>query len=379
MTTTVRDAVEQLNDLWGQSPNAAAQRKIYRAIEGAYRELADASQWSYLQTQARISTVAPYQTGTVAYTNSSRTLTLTGGAFPSWAAFGLVRISNVIYRVVSMTDTTHLVLSTDLNPGADIASGTSYSLFRESYPLPSDFRAIGEIQRPQFLPDLVYLTAQRWQKQRQVLSQVGRPSAYSVFGDPWNPGGMALFFSPAPDIADTYDFVYLRRPRALAVREEFVGTISISASGTTVTGVGTGFTSAMVGSIFRASANSTTIPSGFAGDNPAAIESRITAVASATSLTIEDAATADLSAVKFMISDPLDFTDGPMLNAFYRCCEMHLAMNGPQSAELAGRTMQAYQRALLLAKEADARSIAPRSAGCSDPMWPTYRVGSDQS
>lgn len=379
MVTTVRDAVDQLNDSWGQSPSGGAQRKIYRAIEAAYRELADASQWSYLQTQSRITTVAPYSTGTVEYTHSSRTLTLTGGTFPSWAAFGVVRISNVLYRVASMTDGNNLVLSTDSNPGANVASGTAYSIFREAFPLPADFRALGELQRPNFLPELCYLSASRWQKERQAYVQVGTPTSYSVFGDPWNPGGLALFFAPAPDVADTYDFLYLRRPRALVVRDEYAGTASVSASGTTVTGVGTAFTAAMVGSIFRFSANSTSTPSGFGGDNPAALESRITAVASATSLTIEDAAPAAYSSVKFMISDPLDLTDGSMLNAFYRCAEMHLALNGPQTAEQRNLTTQAYARSLILAKEADSRSIAPRSAGSGGTVYPNYRVGADQS
>ena len=173
MTTTIQDIVENLNDSLGNTVAQGAQRKIYRSIESAYREFADSATWAYLQMHARITTVAPYLTGTIAYTHSTRTVALTGGSFPSWAAYAILKIGDLLYRVESMTNSTTLILDANLNPGANVASGTSYTLFRDAYSLPADFRAIGELQRPTFLPDLTYVPAARWQKERQAY-QIGR-------------------------------------------------------------------------------------------------------------------------------------------------------------------------------------------------------------
>ena len=378
MTTTIQDVVENLNDSLGNTVAQGAQRKIYRAIESAYREFADATTWAYLQMHGRITTVAPYSTGTIAYTHSTRTVTLSGGTFPTWAAYAILNIGDVLYRVDSYTDSTHLVLDSNLNPGANVASGTSYTLFRDAYSLPADFRALGELQRPNFLPDLCYVPAARWQKERQVFLQTGTPTAYTVMGDPWNPGRLALFFAPAPDIADTYDFVYHRRPRSLSIRDESDGTVAVSNGGSTITGTGTGFTSAMIGSIFRMSGNSTSLPGGFSSDNPNVLEGRITAVASTTSMTIAATASASYSSVKFRISDPIDISDGAMLNAFLRCCEKHLAILGPKSLEERNYTEGAYMKALHLARDADARYVGPRFAG-QKILWPQFQVGEDQS
>jgi hypothetical protein len=112
--------------------------------------------------------------------------------------------------------------------------------------------------------------------------------------------------------------VYEAKPNPRAAPVEYsTGTISVSA--TAVTGVGTAFTSAMIGRYLRVGTTSA-LPTGIIGDNPVYTEYKITAVGSATTLTLESAADT-ATTVKYLIDDAVDIEQGSMLELFDRLCD----------------------------------------------------------
>ncbi len=147
-------------------------------------------------------------------------------------------------------------------------------------------------------------------------------------------------------------------------------------SGTAVTGAGTAFTSAMIGSVLRVSSNTTDLPDDLAGNNPFAYEARITAVASATACTV-DASLGTGTGLKFIISDPVDIEQGAMLTAVLRCCERELAQERTMDVEARAMATSRFKEALLAAKEADYRSTAPKGAGDLGPIGGGVLYGSD--
>lgn len=352
---TYGDIFQHLCDFIGQNPSSAATRDIRTAIYHAYNEITTAHQWSYLTRLGRILTSAPYSTGTIAYNDSTRTVTLTSGTFPTWAAKSWIRIANVLYRVDSNPTSTTLILDATLKPGANIAAGTAYVLVRSGYELPTDFYTMDSIIQESGIARMSFVHPRYWLDTVRAISDPGTPYHYTVVGSPWTKGRLALLMAPAPESSETYDFIYFARPRPLGVGEYSAGTITTTGSSTTVTGSGTAFTSLMAGCIFRAAATSAAIPTGFLGERPGVMEEVIGSVANATSLTLESAAPATYTGVKFTISDPIDLDETTMMNVFYRLCEYKLAAVRPMRDRM--NPAKLYQDALVLAREADSRSI----------------------
>lgn len=96
--------------------------------------------WSFLKPVERLTTVAPYSTGTVAVTNGDATVTLTDGTWPTWAAEGTLLIAGVAYDVASRTGDDEIELTSAWS--GTTASDFTYSLERRSYDLPDNFGSI---------------------------------------------------------------------------------------------------------------------------------------------------------------------------------------------------------------------------------------------
>jgi len=377
--TTFQDLIQHLLDYIGDDARPSGQRHTKRAILAAYRDFPTAHRWSYYYQRGRVTTVAPYKTGTVAYANSSRIVTLTGGTFPTWAAFGRITINDINYEIATRESNTSLKLSVNSNPGADIAAGTSFTLFRDAYPMPCDFissELLMELNQSNWME---HSTAGDWFMMNRGQQTPGTPRRYTFFADPNYVSSMAVGFWPPPDAIFNFDFIYQRRPRPLHVDRELSGTISTTSGLAVVTGDGTKFSSDKhVGSILRISANSTDYPTGYDGANPLEFERTIMSVASATSLTVDSNLTSALSKVKYEISDPIDVENGTMLTAFIRLCEKEIAM----IRRLEDREMVAgwYLESLVMARESDSRSFArrERDGNISYESWLRSRpVGAD--
>ena len=369
--TTYRDAIDHLVDFLGQSGAGGnvEKRDAKRAILAAYRELAAIRRWTYFYARGRIATVASYSTGTITYTNSTRTLTLASGTWPTWAAYGTVVISSTAYEVASRSSSTDLILTQQNNPGADIAAGTSYTIYRDTYPMPVDFLAADQfVSIGTSISYPAYCHPTEWLIPQQLLQSPGTPRRYCFRADPNYFGSLAVSFHPAPDSTYNYDFIYQRRPRPLLIEDYNTGTVSATASGTTLSGSGTTWTSSHIGSVIRLAADSITAPSGLAGSNPFAAERVVTAVSSTTGLTVDEAWADTLTSVKYSISDPVDLEEGAMLNAFFRLCEKQLAIG--RSMKNAAMIMELARQAMLQAFEADSRSFALAASGDGGAIRP---------
>ena len=324
---TYADAIADLVDFTQGHGLGAPQPAIRSAVRQAYRQLFAVHDWSFGYSPGRIQLQAAVSTGTVVYTHSTRTLVLTGATWPSWILDAVVRFNNVVCEVDTQTDSTTIVLDATLNPGADVAS-TTFSCYPRWYVLPPDF---GAMTRP--LEKTAWLGARNISPTEMLAldryrEDTGDIKYYSIGRAQGLYGSMALSVHPASNATETLDFVYKKRQRDLRYTghdgTDYAGTLSVSQDTAAVTGAGTSFVSGMVGSILRLGDTSDR-PTGIEGLHPWAEQRAISAVTDSTTLTLDANVTTGYSAVKYVITDPLDF-DVAVYDAFLALCERNLAV-----------------------------------------------------
>ena len=363
--TTYSDLTQHCIDYLGGATDAENERAARRAVQMAYQDLPTRKRWSYYIQEGRLATVAPYTTGTVVFDYSGgaheRMLTLTTGTWPTWAARGVVLISSVYYQVASRVSDSIITLNQASNPGADVSS-TTYELYRDVFTLPCDFQSMGELVIVGESAILDQIHPNDWLKQQRIYHGSQRPRFYTITGDPDFFGSMALRLYPFPDAAYNLAYLYTRLPRALKFVEEATGTVSTTSGSTTVTGSGTAFTSAMVGSVIRFSNLGTgDKPTGRSGASPYHLERVISAYTSATSITVDSDPGETLTSVLYTVSDPADIEPGSMTTLLLRESERQARLlkrmkpNGDEDMQ--------YQQALHLAFEADSRHFSSRQVG----------------
>lgn len=375
--TTYKDEIDHLTDYLGASVSSEGLRNTRRAIQSAYRIFATAARWHYFYSRGRIVTVSPQTTGTIAYDHTGgtyeRMVTLTGASWPSWAGFGGLIIDNIPYFIATRKSSSIVTLSINSNPGDDVAAGTSYTLFRDTFPLPSDFLASDEFVNLNFGPYPMYCHPTEILLQARLQNTPATPRHFTFTGDPHAMGTLAVRFFPMPDNVYKMDFIYQRRPRPLLVEDYNTGTVAVSAPSTTVTGTGTTWTSSMIGSVIRISNSTSLVPDGLGGDNPyvnGGVERTIMDVTSTTAITVDATISTTYSGVKYRISDPVDIEDASMLAAFQRCAEREVSLTSKMKDRQLAE--QDYVRALILAREADSRFFGEQRAG-GPPRYP-YRL-----
>jgi len=173
--TTFADILDHGVDYLGGNPSAQALRDVTRAALEAYRDLANAFNWSYLYTWSRIMTnpafdgsenncTVQYQLTSGTYPNQITLSTPIGSpamVWPPWAGGGIIRLgttgmfpaytpvtgdvdtttSYVAYKVAEMKSSTVLTLDPVLSPPIDLPAGTPFILYCDTYVLPEDFVA----------------------------------------------------------------------------------------------------------------------------------------------------------------------------------------------------------------------------------------------
>jgi hypothetical protein len=329
---TFQDLVEHLLDVFDLSRAGRKLRGAKRAALAGYRSLYRARNWSHSLQKRSLQTTASYGTGTLVYDHTGgtneREVTLTGGAWPSDAAFGYVIISQVHYEVETRVSDTVLTLSVNSNPAADVAA-TAYLWYRDSYPLPINFITAGNIIDVTSVSKVLeYVDPNEFLQRKLGYVTTGQPWYYSIFGDHNYFGTMAIGFGQPPATARTYE--YMMRGEGNSLRVEKYSTGTVSTSGTTVTGVGTTFTKHMVGSVLRFG-DTTDEPTSVIGDvagvdNPFVEQRIISGLSNTTTLTIDASITGNIaSSTKFTISDPLNIEAGSMLEALHALAEAECA------------------------------------------------------
>jgi hypothetical protein len=360
---TYFDALDNLSWFCQAQGTGAGQEVLRRAVRMAYREIVAARDWQCMVRNGRISIHAAQTTGTIAYNNTTRQATLTGATFPLWCINGSLRIGDVVSDIESQQNDTVVTLDATLNPGEDVAAGTSYTLYQRYYLLPSNFVAMAGTMAEQSWLIGQYITPAQMFSLDRYEDTTGSIQWYTIAQAQDLYGSMALYVHPASDADETLDVAYKSRPRDIRYTgmdtADKAGTISATSGTATITGVGTSFSSAHIGSILRIGTTSAD-PTGIEGKTPYVEQRTITAVASATSCTLDANVSASYSGVKYNISDPIDL-DVSLYDAFLRACENQIALSRDFKNRVA--VYAAYQASLFQAKCADGRSIGRSIVG----------------
>ncbi len=326
------------------------------AVQQGIKDLGAQRDWSDRKAWFNFASNADYSTGTIAYDHTGgayeRLVTLTDGTWPSWAASGTVLISNVPYLVERRLSDTTLTLRPTSNPGADVASGTSFYIYQEYYPLPADCSGNCYLQRlNDFDPQPV--TPAEFHTLKESQEYIGQPRSFTVLPHPSNAKQNAVWFYPAPTSAEAFMALYRRRSLTLDVVDYSTGTVSVSGGGTVVTGSGTAFSAEMVGGVFRFGTTASVPESRESTSNAFVEEAEILAVDSATSLTLATPVVNAFSSVKFRISSRIPFEDGALEYAAQEACRWRFGALSNASQEERRRLWQDYQSALSRAKAED--------------------------
>jgi hypothetical protein len=212
---TYEDMLSYITALTDGGARTKDLRMHKEVIQGSYRDIAMCHEWRYYMKEGRVNLVADYSTGTVTYVKSTNLLTIAGGgSWPTWAKYGRIRISDVIYIIESISGS-DATLDATFQPAADITTATSYELFRSVYPLPDDLWRLYDVavEKSYWLP--YYITPSEWLQRERFQGTTGQTWAWTIMADPDDPGRFAIWVDPAPDTAEPLGFIYRRKPRAL--------------------------------------------------------------------------------------------------------------------------------------------------------------------
>lgn len=354
---TFQDAVDHLLDAAGANNDSRALTLAKNAVIAAYRIVNGAHKWTSLIRMMRLTTNEPYTTGTVEYDHTgganSRQLTLTTGTWPSWAARGFVVIDNRRYDVAERISDSIVTLNLNSNPGEDVASGTSYSLLRDTYTLPSDFLAMSQLVDPNNPPALDYTEPEQINYAAISQETQGIPRDYTIIADPDYVGMMAVRMFPPPSDVRVYEAVMTRKPLPLSIYNYDTGEITAVASTTAVTGTDTVWTSTMQGAVIRFGDDDNQ-PTGISGLYPFVEERLLKTITNGTSVVVDTALVNNYSGVKYTISSLIDLDEAVMLPLFLCACEREFARM-QRDYEAYGIIQQAFIEKLIDAKCADRR------------------------
>lgn len=344
---TYQDAIDRLLIHFDRP---AGERDVYlmrKSIADALRKLGN-HPWTWYTGKFTLHTEASYDTGTITYTHSTLTVTLADGTWPANAAYGAIEIDNVVYLVASRVSDSQITLRTDGNPGENVAAGTEYCWFRESYTLPPGFVSMEEPKDTAFASggaDMLRVRKGAILAVRRLYSAVPMscPAYCTIERDPRREGRV-LAVAPPPSEARIYEFIYRRSPRMPGPPKYSTGTATATSDSTTVTGSGTTWSSRHIGCVLRISETAGIEPTGPCGSrkqsgsldvfyNAAALTRVIIAVPNATTLTLDSAADVSLSGMSYTISDPLDVDWETCGEYFDRLAESLLATNAHETAK----------------------------------------------
>ena len=376
---TFQDLMDHLSDLHDIDGVGRQDRMKIRAILDAWSDLYTKADWTCFNKTGGFTTSAPYDTGTIQYVHSTRTVTLTGGTWPSDILYRRIVIGESSYPIeTAVSGGTTAVLPERLNPGANVDSGTSYSVIRSEYVLDPEVWAIGPVMAARNEgPHPKFVTDMQAEQQRVSFTEPGTPLYYTVRGAQNILGGVVVDLVPAPSDVREYRYFCKVRPRVLrrwsgGACEYSTGTVTVNASAT-VTGSGTAWTSDMVGCVMRFTDSTTVLPTGIVGvtdrDNPYTEFRMIKSVPSPTSLVLDEAVEGNYAATKYTIGDPIDITQ-EMYTALLRLAELKMVFLVPKMDQVSLRN-SLWKQADKDARIAENRTVSPDAPAL---VWTTEMI-----
>lgn len=214
---TYKEAFDYASDRIQQyNTKGAPGRRVRLAILNAYRDLSHRYDWRYYNRLGAMQLQAPQSTGTIEYTASTRTVTLTGATFPTDADLWRIKISDQYYGIESRPTTTTIVLRAEDAPLSDIASGTAFEIFKDNYRLPSNFREMQAVWDEDTIRELRFIDfSQQEGMYVRYYHESSDPWGYSIEYHPNYPGVKMLRVVPYASTARSLRYVYSASPMNL--------------------------------------------------------------------------------------------------------------------------------------------------------------------
>jgi len=374
---TFQDATERVLDTFGLEREGRDLRQARLSVLDANREIPNWGDWQWMMSKSAFTTEAVYSTGTAAYTHATRTCTLTDGVWPANAAFGNVVLivdgQNIRMPVESRTSDTVVVIGSSINPGEDIAAGTSFQWFRDEYEIPPeahknfDLFDLDNEASPHVLRYVSeaavryeehYLWFRWYSLELNVpLPVYEEPQWYTIARTDKYDSGFSLRFAQIPETARRYELTYWKTLRPLRYEKTAIPDVTTTVDSPTVTSAGTEFVAGHVGTIMRFSAN-TAMPSNIWGGidtndtvNMFTFQARVLSFETTSSITLDRDAPETLTNVAAIISDPIEVDHEIMLDMLLHSAEAFMARR--QNRNDYSRWDSERMRSIRLAREFD--------------------------
>lgn len=216
MTTATSVSVLKASELVAYARREAADRTgsksdtvLLQIVNDAMQDVSRKTNSTFYETTYDITIEAKYDTGTLAVTNGSATVTLSGGTWPTSAASGVLSIDSKVYDISSRDSATQVTLRTAY-VGTTNAALDEWTYVRTSYDLPENLYNI---------TDMYYGRNWPWS---------GDPVSYNTFvaelqgyfytqkfAHVWSIANQQIHLWPAPTDDDFITIVYYRRPAQL--------------------------------------------------------------------------------------------------------------------------------------------------------------------
>lgn len=182
-----------------------------------YRRVARSLRWVDLSLQAVLQTIAPYETGTLAATSGSASITGTGTTWTSAMSGRGIRIGsdNAYYQFTYASATTATL---DRTYEGDTATAAEYKIWQSIYPLAADVRTLKSMRVTSCPYDLDPVSQEELDERDAARLTYGTPSCYALhMPDLSTPARRQVELWPIPDDAFGVPFWYVQDPTLFAV------------------------------------------------------------------------------------------------------------------------------------------------------------------
>jgi hypothetical protein len=187
-------------------------------INGRYREILDKFPWTRLVKTSQISTVAVYETGTVAATNGSTAVTGTGTTWTALMTGRRFRVSGSS-EFYTFTRTSNTTGTLDRAYEADDDSAASYRIFQNIATLPADLRVLESVSVPYANRDLDQIERERLDQLAPARLIYGEPELYAPYDDDSTPLPQIELY-PIPNRAEGLPIRYATAKARLAATSD---------------------------------------------------------------------------------------------------------------------------------------------------------------
>ena len=348
---TFADLVDHVVVYAGRDNTRATVDVARRAAQQACSNLHSYHDWRWFRKEVTLPIDQVYSTGTLTYDLPSNTMTLTGGVWPTWSVYGLIRIGDIDYEVRVRNSDTVVTLSPQSHPESSITMATPYLIQRFAYPLPADFNAAVECVRQPFRDILHYRS-----NNSSSISWMSNSSQlwYTINRSTQVRDQFDLWVGSRSNIDGTISLQYKAKNPLLRYDRYENGLYTVASGSQSVAAVNAMFNSTMIGQYLRLSPDRVNFPTNMFGNNPFAFESQISSVTPPETLGIAIPADQNYTNVKGIISSQIDCADGAMYDFLCRDAEKQFRLIS-RSVPSGPEEMRQWRESLNNAKDDDSR------------------------